>query len=410
MITIHAQKNAVTGGVYFEKELDRGDYYKEHAGPSGIWFGRLARELELDGPVTRKDFDDLARGLHPASGEKLTQRQRTGRVAYHDFVCSAPKSVSIVGLVAGDTRVIEAHRSACEVAFKFLERSACVRLRKGDKVLTTERAPTGNILAAAFDHEASRDLDCQLHRHLCVFNVTRTKDGALMALDARRMYDRSQVGTEVYRNELCRRLLALGYSVANRPRGFEIAGVPEHVIRRFSSRSRALAQLVSAREQKLGRRLSKKERSLLVHTSRRAKKLVSEGDLRKQLRERLKPEELQQLLSLVPESHTPRGRITGSSPAPAKRRKEPALGLFESLLVARRGRNSSKALEKFSIDHAPSLHEARRRREPNRGRDRLSDVLGLRCPGRNVRLVRSALSALAREMEKNLDMEARIFR
>ncbi len=410
MITIHAQKNAVTGGVYFEKELDRGDYYNEHAGPSGSWFGRLARELELDGPVTRKDFDDLARGLHPASGEKLTQRQRTGRVAYHDFVCSAPKSVSIVGLVAGDTRVIEAHRSACEVAFKFLERSACVRLRKGDKVLTTERAPTGNILAAAFDHEASRDLDCQLHRHLCVFNVTRTKDGALMALDARRMYDRSQVGTEVYRNELCRRLLALGYSVANRPRGFEIAGVPEHVIRRFSSRSRALAQLVSAREQKLGRRLSKKERSLLVHTSRSAKKLVSEGDLRKQLRERLKPEELQQLLSLVPESHTPRGRITGSSPAPAKRRKEPALGIFESLLVARRGRNSSKALEKFSIDRAPSLHEARRRREPNRGRDRLSDVLGLRCPGRNVRLVRSALSALAREMEKNLDMEARIFR
>jgi conjugative relaxase-like TrwC/TraI family protein len=409
MITVQAQKNAATAGVYFEKHFERDDYYREKETGAGRWFGKLSRELGLSGPVSREDFDALARGSHPATGEKLTCRQRSGRVSYFDFVCSAPKSVSIVGLVASDERVVDAHQAAAEAAFEFLERSACVRLRKGDKVLTTQRAPTGKILAAAFDHEASRDLDCQLHRHLCVFNVTRSKDGTLMALDARRMYDRSQVGTEVYRNELCRRLLSLGYSVVNLPQGFEIEGVPPSLLKKFSSRSQTVKAMVLAREQKLQRKLSKKEKSLLVHTSRRAKKNVSTSDLREGLRQRLSPLEMERVRNLVPKDGARRGKITGESHVPVRHHKEPALKFFEKMLVTRRGRSSTRSFEKLAREEAAKPHRAHVR-QPKRGRARLNKALALRCPGRNIVTVRSVLTRLAREFERTLDMEARIFR
>lgn len=409
MITVRAQKNAATAGVYFEKHFERDDYYREKEAGAGRWFGELSGEMGLTGPVSREAFDSLAQGLHPATGEKLTCRQRSGRVAYFDFVCSAPKSVSIVGLIAGDGRVVEAHRAASEAAFKFLERSACVRLRKGVKVLSTDRAPTGKILAAAFDHESSRDMDCQLHRHLCVFNVTRAKDGTLMALDTRRMYDRSQIGTEVYRHELSRRLLKLGYSIVNQPNGFEIEGIPRELLRKFSSRSQTLKGLVSDKEVKLGRKLSKKEKSLLVHTSRRAKKTLTTPDLRDALRQRLSSRDLEKLLRLVPESGARGGTMTGESLIPARKRKDPALALYEKLLVTRRGRSSDAKLEELAREETGKPTRSRVR-QPERGKARLSKALSLRCPGRNILSMRSTLARIAREFERTLDMEARIFR
>jgi conjugative relaxase-like TrwC/TraI family protein len=307
MITIKEQKNAHAASAYFDSHLSRDDYYSKGGKDKGQWFGKLCQELELKGTVKKETFDQLASGYDPRTGDKLTERLRKGRNAYFDFACSAPKSVSIVGIVGGDKRVVDCHQRAASKAMEYLERAACVRDRKGANVLTVKRTYTGNIAAAYFDHDSSRSLDCQLHRHFCVFNVTKGKDGKLMALDPRRMYDRSPTATEVYRNELAKGLLSIGYDLEHTKTGFEIRGVPKDLIDRFSKRKKQIAHEVSVRETKLGRKLSKKERSDIAHKTRDKKADLSEKDFHALLRGQVTSTEKQGLASLTRSAKSSKG-------------------------------------------------------------------------------------------------------
>ena len=299
MITIKPQKNVRAASVYFDGHLSKDDYYTKGGPDKGKWFGKLAEELGLKGPVKKETFDLLASGYDPRTGAKLTERLRKGRNAFFDFTCSAPKSVSIVGIVGGDKRVVESHQRASGKAMEYLEKAACVRDRKGADVLTVKRSYTGNIAAAYFDHDSSRSLDCQLHRHFCVFNVTKGLDGKQMALDPRRMYDRSPTATEVYRNELAKGLLSIGYDLEQTKSGFEIRGVPKDLIERFSKRKKQIAHEVSVRETKLGRKLSTKERSDIAHKTRDKKGELSEKDFLTLLRGQVTPLEKQGLARLT---------------------------------------------------------------------------------------------------------------
>jgi conjugative relaxase-like TrwC/TraI family protein len=299
MITIREQKNAAAANAYLDEHLSRDDYYTKGNPSHGKWFGKLAPEFGLSGAVEKESFDSLASGFNPKTGAKVTDRLRSDRNAFFDFTCSTPKSVSIVCLIAGDRRVVKCHQAASVKAMEYLERSACVRARKGSDVLTTKRAYTGKIVAAHFDHEASRSLDCQLHRHYCVFNVTKTADGKLLALDTRRMYDRSKTATEVYRNELAKGLLELGYNLRPTAKGFEIAGVSPDLLERFSKRQQKIAGKVAEREDALGRKLSSKERSVIVQQTRDKKVSLSSDDLLARLEGQLTKPEKRELTALV---------------------------------------------------------------------------------------------------------------
>jgi conjugative relaxase-like TrwC/TraI family protein len=307
MITIKPQKNARAASVYFDGHLSKDDYYTKGGPDKGKWFGKLAEEMGLTGPVKKETFDLLASGYDPRTGAKLTERLRKGRNAFFDFTCSAPKSVSIAGIVGGDKRVVECHQRASGKAMEYLEKAACVRDRKGADVLTVKRSYTGNIAAAYFDHDSSRSLDCQLHRHFCVFNVTKGRDEKQMALDPRRMFDRSPTATEVYRNELAKGLLAIGYDLEHTKAGFEIRGVPKDLIERFSKRKKQIAYEVSVRETKLGRKLSTKERGDIAHKTRGKKGELSEKDFLALLRGQVTPTEKQGLAKLTRNAKSSKG-------------------------------------------------------------------------------------------------------
>jgi conjugative relaxase-like TrwC/TraI family protein len=309
MITVKEQKNAASASTYFDEHLTRDDYYTKDDPSPGKWFGKLAREFNLSGAVEKESFDHLASGFNPEDGTKLTERLRKNRNAFFDFTCSAPKSVSIVGLIVGDKRVVKCHQEASLMAMDYLERAACVRVRQGADVLTTKRAYTGKIVAAHFDHEASRSLDCQLHRHYCVFNVTKGADGALKALDARRMYDRSKTATEVYRNELAKGLLHLGYDLRPTAKGFEIEGISPNMLDRFSKRQKKIAGKVAEREAALERKLSQKERSAIVQQTRDKKVSLSPDDLLARWQGQLTKPEKKELVSLV--RHADRSKSSG---------------------------------------------------------------------------------------------------
>jgi len=73
-----------------------------------------------------------------------------------DLTFSAPKSVSLLALVAQDSRVIEAHTLAVTEALKYLEATVAeARIKQeGKSAIET----TGNWIIARFMHDTSREV------------------------------------------------------------------------------------------------------------------------------------------------------------------------------------------------------------------------------------------------------------
>ena len=74
VVTAKTQYNLKNAREYFEEHLCVGDYYDEGQRVSGEWMGLGAERLGLSGKVRAEDFLRLCENQHPATGEKLTQR------------------------------------------------------------------------------------------------------------------------------------------------------------------------------------------------------------------------------------------------------------------------------------------------------------------------------------------------
>src|SRR5213593_24139 len=112
---------------YYKSEFSRGDYYTERESEGIVasrWHGRGAEELGLIGRVKADDFSHLLEG-HDSSGEHVLVPHREGlseRRAGWDVTISPHKSVSLVALIGGDSRLLEAHDRAVGRALAELER------------------------------------------------------------------------------------------------------------------------------------------------------------------------------------------------------------------------------------------------------------------------------------------------
>jgi hypothetical protein len=179
----------------------------------------------------------------------------------YDLTISAPKSLSVMALVAGDERLIAAHDKAVTATLEAAEQLAAVRVRKGAAADTRQSRVTGNMVCAIFPHRESRALDPQLHHHCVVFNVTFDPvEKRMKALEARPFYDHAQDLTQLYRAHLAESLHALGYDTyLDRHRCVQIRGVDAAVLSRFSKRAAQRDALVALRAQELGRPLTKGE-------------------------------------------------------------------------------------------------------------------------------------------------------
>jgi conjugative relaxase-like TrwC/TraI family protein len=299
MFSAVAHKNLADARKYFDEHLVQNDYYAAGEIRPGQWIGVGAERLGLKENVTREQFHALCENQNPNDGERLTQRsQKEGqRRVFYDFTCSAPKSVSVLAVTLDDQRLIEAHEEAARVAFRELETFAATRVRKQG---ARKDRPTGNLVAAAFVHDSSRALDPQLHTHFTVFNATFDEtEKCWKALEARGMYDAIRYGTAVYRNELAKQVQQIGYRIAPAKHGFDIEGVSDVVVKRFSKRAQQRDAVVQEMEAKLGRKLSNDEISHAVHQSR-AKKLkgISTAEVRARQLSELSAEEQQSLQTL----------------------------------------------------------------------------------------------------------------
>ena len=311
MLTIRA----MTGGTgYAERHLQHSDYYDENHRVSGAWHGQGAQLLGLQGEVKSDQFEAVREGLHPQTGDYLRPRHSADRLdeqgntqtkarSLYDLTFSAPKSISIQAVVGGDERLIAAHDKSVQVALAEGELYAATRVRLTN---SNDNRTTSNWIVAAYRHDTSRELDPQLHTHAVAANLTYDgTEGRWKALQASGLYERRAYLTEVYRNALANEVRGLGYEIESRHHpngrdlGFEIRGVPNELLERYSQRSVQRDAAIDDFTREHGRRPTDNEIAVLVRESR-ANKLteITTEELRQQQQARISPEELKSLKQL----------------------------------------------------------------------------------------------------------------
>lgn len=220
------------------------DYYaKENPGE---WQGEGAQHLGLTGPVEQAQLSRLLDGQLP-NGERIQttfdptdNKKRMGL----DLTFSAPKSVSMQALVAGDREVTAAHDRAVTRALEQVERLAEARKKVKGK---SYRERTGNMVIGKFRHEMSRAKDPQLHTHSVVLNMTRRSDGAWRALSNEDIFRVQHEVDAIYKAELAKGLQELGYSIrlVDDKGNFELAHISRDQIEAFSARSRVIEEALA---------------------------------------------------------------------------------------------------------------------------------------------------------------------
>ena len=239
MLRITPSTSAAGAKAYYTQALCHQDYYTEGQEIAGHWHGRVAELMQLAGEVKREQFGLLCDNRHPVTGEQLTPRTKSNRRVGYDFTFNAPKSVSVLYALSGDSRIAEAVREAANATMREVEQEIATRVRAGGE--NGERT-TGNLLWADFLHTTSRPVDGipdpHLHVHAYAFNVTydpvelRYKAAEFGGIKADGPYFEA-----AFHARLAKALRELGYGVERDGRYMAIAGVPETLVAKFSRRT-----------------------------------------------------------------------------------------------------------------------------------------------------------------------------
>lgn len=225
------------------------DYYTEEQELVGVWRGKAAERLGLSGRVDREDWDALCDNRDPSTGDVLTPRTKQDRRVGYDFNFHVPKSVSILYALTKDDRVVDAFRDSVDATMQDMEAEMQTRVRAGGK---NEDRTTGNLVWGEFVHFTARPVDGvpdpHLHAHCFVFNTTwdadesRWKAGQFAGIKRDGEYFEA-----MFHARLARRLEELGLPVERTKRGWELQGVPQSAVRKFSRRTALIEDKARAR-------------------------------------------------------------------------------------------------------------------------------------------------------------------
>ncbi|KWI31994.1 MobF family relaxase [Burkholderia stagnalis] len=254
MLSLHNVSNAAQAQTYFAKD----NYYTQNENTEhSAWFGKGAATLGLSGKVTPAQFMNLLEGRvrDQQLGKWVTDEKTGERRQEHqpgiDLTFSAPKSVSLLAEVAGDMGVRAAHERAAEVALTYIEEQVIrTRATRGG---VTSLEYTGNMVAALFRHNTSRDLDPQTHTHAVLINATQREDGQWRSIDNREIYQIQKLAGAIYNAELAGGLQQLGYRLTNPDKkgNFEIQGISREQIEHFSQRRAAMKEVLEKQNSSL---------------------------------------------------------------------------------------------------------------------------------------------------------------
>jgi conjugative relaxase-like TrwC/TraI family protein len=256
-VLIVAKITKRTAGGYAEylegkaRASELGDYYLkdgERVGAPGRWVGG-AHLFGLDAavPVTGEQLRTLMDVRRPDTGSELRRVGASGEaVAALDATFSAPKSVSAVWALGSPElrgQIEAAHEITINRALDYAVRHVPMLRHRVDGSGVLHAKAVG-VVATSWRHTTARAVadqvpDPQLHSHV-LLHAAHRRDGRLVAIDSRTWLQHQREVGAAYRSELARELATLGFSVergtGRGERYFELAGVPQALLDRWSSR------------------------------------------------------------------------------------------------------------------------------------------------------------------------------
>lgn len=266
---------------YYENDPEGNYYLDDHL--QSEFVGKGAEDLGInDKPVDKDIQNNLMKGILPTgeTKQRFSDKHRSG----YDFTFSAPKSVSVLSLITGDTRLIEAHKEAVKQTVGEIEKLASVRNKANGEYTITN---TNNLVVALHTHDTSRELDPQLHTHALVFNLTKNEGGDWQSLSSDKVnktgfiesvYINQIAFGSIYREILRDKVESMGFKTVDVGKGlWEIKGVPTE---EFSTRRNQVVEAV-------GENATAKQRDLATLDTRKFKTQVDKQELHKDWNDRL---------------------------------------------------------------------------------------------------------------------------
>lgn len=261
------------GRTYYANASE--NYYTRDASVLDRWQGNLCKEGGLqEGSAIQADQFQLM--LANAGSEKCSA---------YDCTFSAPKSVSILAELGTDAQhknLLAAHQAAVEATLHEIEDKEIGARITHDGI--TEHVHTGQMIAAKFEHDISREMDPQMHTHCVIMNRTEYQ-GKSYAVDGSPLYKIQKVYGMEYRARLAAELQARGYAihVTDPEHGFfELDGIEAETLQHFSKRRQQIEQALH--EQGVSGAKAAQQATL---ETRKAKEHTDIQELRKEWRQEL---------------------------------------------------------------------------------------------------------------------------
>lgn len=245
MLSVANVRTAGGAANYFAAD----NYYtRADAERSGQWLGKGAETLGLRGVIEASQFEAVLKGMLP-DGSRVGTDNRAHR-AGTDLTFSMPKSWSILALVGGDRRILDAYGAAVRETLAWAEKNLAetrMDVRGKERVVATR-----NLVIGLFQHDTNRNQEPNAHFHAVIANVTRGPDGKWRALRNDKLWEHNTLLNAMTMARFRLAVEKLGYQVGEYGKhgNFEAVGVPKPVRDAFSSRRAEILDKLSTMESK----------------------------------------------------------------------------------------------------------------------------------------------------------------
>lgn len=296
-----------TSGSILEYHKESQDNYYKKEGDLGVWQGKLATELGLNGAINETDLENLLNGKNKEGeqilknikvDEKTGERTRAGL----DLTFNAPKSVSVAYELAKATgnealasKLLEIHNNTTTKVLEKIEKNYSQARETKDGITT--HVDTGNLAIAKFQHDTARPItdekgnitvDPSLHTHAVIMNITKSKDGTCKAIESKEIFENYKSAGMEYRSIMAAELKAAGFEivVTDHNQGFyeikltQDEKLDEKILDNFSERSKQIEEALPALKEKYPDKSESELKQLAAHQTREFKGEIDRDKVR----------------------------------------------------------------------------------------------------------------------------------
>jgi len=217
---------------------------------------RRTEQLTTNAQATGEDLQLPKTYLHGSKVDRqwlVTQREAQRFIEHrseprvvlgYDLTFSVPKSVSVAWAASdehGRTVIETALHQAVDRSLKYVEDNG-IKVRVGRAQANGE-----GMVAAAFLHDTSRELEPQLHVHVVVANMGTTANGKVQALDGRGLFAEGTTAGHLAEAEMQSILNREGYRFTPTEKGIaHLEQIPQEAVDALSTRRTQILEEVGA--------------------------------------------------------------------------------------------------------------------------------------------------------------------